>query len=73
MFFLYQFIITLLLFLSPIILVNRILRKKEDIRSIQEKLSFSTKKSITDLSKISHTTVEDLAESLAKMKWSDLN
>ena len=26
-----------------------------------------------DLSKISHTTVEDLAESLAKMKWSDLN
>ena len=46
MFFLYQFIITLLLFLSPIILVNRILRKKEDIRSIQEKLSFSTKKRI---------------------------
>ena len=40
------FLITLLLFLSHIILVNRILRKKEDIKSIQEKLSFSSKKRI---------------------------
>ena len=46
MFLLYQSIITLLLFLSPIILVNRILKKKEDIRSIQEKFSFSSKKRI---------------------------
>ena len=46
MFFLYQLIITLLLFLSPIILINRILKKKEDIRSIQEKFGFSSKKRI---------------------------
>jgi len=46
MFLLYQLIITLLLFISPIILVNRILKKKEDIRSIQEKFSFSSKKRI---------------------------
>ena len=46
MFFWYQLIITLLLFISPIILVNRILKKKEDIRSIQEKFCFPSKKRI---------------------------
>ena len=46
MFFLYQFIITLLLFLSPIILLFRVLKKKEDIRSIKEKFTFPSKKRI---------------------------
>ncbi len=46
MLFLYQFIITLLLFISPIILFFRILKKKENKNRIKEKFSVPSKKKI---------------------------
>ena len=46
MFFLYQTIITTLVLFSPIIIIYRIFKKKEDIERFKEKFSLSTKKRI---------------------------
>ena len=46
MFFLYQIIITILIILSPIIIVYRIFKKKEDIKRFKEKFSLPTKNRI---------------------------
>ena len=42
MLFIYQLIISILLLISPIILLIRILRKKENIKSLKEKFSFNS-------------------------------
>ncbi len=44
MFLLYRFLINLVCFLSPIIIIFRILKKKEDIKRFKEKFSFFSKK-----------------------------
>ncbi len=44
MFFLYQASLTLLLIVSPLIVINRILKKKEDKKRFLEKFSISSKK-----------------------------
>jgi len=46
MFFLYQTIITILVLFSPIIIIYRIFKKKEDIERFKEKFSLPTKKRI---------------------------
>ena len=46
MLFIYQFIISLLLLTSPIILLIRILKKKENIKSLKEKFSFNFKRRV---------------------------
>ena len=46
MFFLYQIIITLILILSPIIIIIRIVKNKEDKNRFKEKFSISTKKRV---------------------------
>ena len=46
MFFFYQIIISILLIFSPIIIVYRIFKKKEDIKRFKEKFSSPTKKRI---------------------------
>ena len=46
MFFLYQIIITLIILISPIIIIVRILKKKEHKIRFKEKFSFSTSKKI---------------------------
>ena len=46
MFFLYQIIITLILILSPIIIIIRIVKNKEDKSRFKEKFSISTKKRV---------------------------
>ena len=43
MFFFYQIIISLLLIISPLIIFYRILKNKEDIKSIKEKFCLPTK------------------------------
>ena len=44
MFFLYQIILTVILLFSPIILIFRLIKKKEDKIRFKEKLSIATKK-----------------------------
>ena len=44
MFFLYQIIVTVILLFSPIILIFRLIKKKEDKIRFKEKLSIATKK-----------------------------
>ena len=46
MLFIYQLIISILLLISPIILLIRILRKKENIKSLKEKFSFNSKRRV---------------------------
>ena len=46
MFFLYQTIITILVLFSPVIIIYRIFKKKEDIERFKEKFSLPTKKRI---------------------------
>ena len=46
MLFIYQLIISILLLISPIILLIRILRKKENIKSLKEKFSFNSKRKV---------------------------
>ena len=46
MLFIYQLIISVLLLTSPIILLIRILRKKENIKSLKEKFSFNSKRRV---------------------------
>ena len=46
MLFLYQLIISILLLTSPIIILIRILKKKENIKSLKEKFSFNSKKRV---------------------------
>ena len=46
MLFLYQFVITLLLLISPIILSLRIIKKKEDLNRFKEKFGLPSKKRI---------------------------
>ena len=46
MFFLYQIFVTILLVISPIILLVRIIKKKEDKKRFTEKLSIPSKKRI---------------------------
>ena len=46
MFFLYQIIVTVILLFSPIILIFRLIKKKEDKTRFKEKLSITTKKKI---------------------------
>jgi len=46
MFFLYQILITILLIISPLIIIFRILKKKEDGKRYKEKFCFSSKKRI---------------------------
>ncbi len=46
MLFLYQLIISILLLTSPIIILIRILKKKENIKSLKEKFSFKSKKRV---------------------------
>tara|TARA_B100000214_G_scaffold62713_1_gene41128 strand:+ start:452 stop:1702 length:1251 start_codon:yes stop_codon:yes gene_type:complete len=46
MLFIYQLIISILLLISPIILLIRILRKKENISSLKEKFSFNSKRRV---------------------------
>ena len=46
MFFLYQIIVTVILLFSPIILIFRLIKKKEDKIRFKEKLSIATKKKI---------------------------
>ena len=43
MFFLYQIIVTVILLFSPIILIIRLIKKKEDKARFKEKLSIATK------------------------------
>ena len=44
MFFIYQFFLTILIFISPIIIISRIIKNKEDKRRFIEKFSIPTKK-----------------------------
>ncbi len=44
MFFLYQILVTIILLISPIIIIYRILKNKEDKHRFVEKFSISTKK-----------------------------
>ncbi len=44
MFFIYQFFLTILIFISPIIIILRIIKNKEDKRRFIEKFSIPTKK-----------------------------
>lgn len=46
MLFIYQLIISVLLLTSPIILLIRILRKKENIKSLKGKFSFNSKRRV---------------------------
>ena len=46
MLFIYQLIISVLLLTSPIILLIRILKKKENIKSLKEKFSFNSKRRV---------------------------
>ena len=46
MFFFYQIIISILLIFSPVIIVYRIFKKKEDIKRFKEKFSLPTKSRI---------------------------
>ena len=46
MLFIYQLIISVLLLTSPIILLIRILNKKENIKSLKEKFSFNSKRRV---------------------------
>ena len=46
MLFIYQLIISILLLISPIILLIRILRKKENIKSLKGKFSFNSKRRV---------------------------
>ena len=46
MLFIYQLIISVLLLTSPFILLIRILRKKENIKSLKEKFSFNSKRRV---------------------------
>ena len=46
MFFLYQIIISLIIIISPIIIIVRILKNKEDKNRFKEKFSIPTKKRI---------------------------
>jgi len=46
MLFIYQLIISILLLISPIILLIRIFRKKENIKSLKEKFSFNSKRRV---------------------------
>jgi 3-deoxy-D-manno-octulosonic-acid transferase len=46
MFFLYQILITILLIISPLIIIFRILKKKEDRKRYKEKFCFTSKKRI---------------------------
>ena len=49
MLFIYQLIISILLLISPIILLIRILRKKENIKSLKEKFSFNSKRRVNGI------------------------
>tara|TARA_B110000027_G_scaffold42838_1_gene47077 strand:- start:1090 stop:1239 length:150 start_codon:yes stop_codon:yes gene_type:complete len=49
MFFLYQIIVLILLILSPIIIIFRILKVKEDKKRFKEKFCFSSKKKIKEI------------------------
>ena len=44
MIFIYRILINLILILSPLIILFRLLKKKEDLIRVKEKLSFFTKK-----------------------------
>tara|TARA_Y100000816_G_scaffold292265_1_gene286669 strand:+ start:965 stop:2215 length:1251 start_codon:yes stop_codon:yes gene_type:complete len=46
MFFLYQIIVSILIIISPIIIIYRLIKKKEDFTRFKEKFSFPTKKRI---------------------------
>ena len=46
MFFLYQLILSILILVSPVILLIRIIRNKEDKKRVLEKLSISSKKRV---------------------------
>ena len=46
MFFLYQIIFSILIIISPIIIIYRLIKKKEDFTRFKEKFSFPTKKRI---------------------------
>ena len=43
MFFLYQIIVTIILLFSPIILIFRLIKKKEDLKRFKEKFCFFSK------------------------------
>ncbi len=47
MFFIYQLIITLLLLISPLIIIIRVLKNKEDKYRFIEKFTFQTKKKLS--------------------------
>ena len=47
MFFLYQFIVSLLIILSPLVILYRLIKKKEDINRFKEKFCFPSKKRIS--------------------------
>ena len=44
MFFLYQVILTLILLISPLVIIYRLYKNKEDKKRFIEKFSFNTKK-----------------------------
>ena len=46
MFFIYQITIFLILILSPLIIIYRLLKNKEDIKRFTEKFSFASRKRI---------------------------
>ncbi len=48
MLFLYRILINIIFFISPIIIIYRLLRKKEDIKRFREKFCFFSKKNIND-------------------------
>ena len=46
MFFFYQIVVSIIIFISPLILIYRLIKNKEDNKRFIEKFSFPTKKRI---------------------------